>query len=242
MEANRYFEEMQKAVSAQRAGWELLAQVRVQDPGGADAYLELRRCPSDNGLRVIYSTMGRQSLNFQLFRKGWLQCHNAAGELVGRFPATAEGLLGATDFTAYLRDDAVEPRRAARILRELSRLAGTNYAPALPTRAGAIITVDSFVGRGAHWCYAASSADSCMTIAAVLVWLGDVLAGAERRTLQSCAGAVQLAAAWQAELDSPFARPADAVPRPAVRRRAAASSAAGTNERWQSILAVLATV
>lgn len=54
-----------------------------------------------------------------------------------------------------------------------------------------------------------------------------------------------LAARWQAELASPFAQPADCVQRPArtvspsTPRRAAQQV---QNPRWQSILAVLATV
>lgn len=105
-----------------------------------------------------------------------------------------------------------------------------------------MITVDSFVGRGGHWCYWSTQAADCLPIAAILCWLGDFLAGAERRTLQSCPQAMELAAQWQTQLCSPFARPADAVPRPISRpapRRAAPSA---QNPHWQSILAVLATV
>ena len=57
--------------------------------------------------------------------------------------------------------------------------------------------------------------------------------------------AMALAARWQAELASPFAQPADCVQRPArtvspsVPRHAAQQV---QNPRWQSILAVLATV
>ena len=72
------------------------------------------------------------------------------------------------------------------------------------------------------------------------------LAGTERRTLQSCPEAVQLAAQWQADLASPFACPVDRMPQPmapaapAAARRASAQPV--QNPRWQSILAVLATV
>ena len=119
---------------------------------------------------------------------------------------------------------------------------------ALPrnAREGALITVDSFVGRGAHWCYWSTDAAAQLPMAAVLCWLGDFLAGTERRTLQSCTEAVQLAAQWQADLASPFACPVDRLPQPmapaapAAARRASAQPV--QNPRWQSILAVLATV
>ncbi len=113
-------------------------------------------------------------------------------------------------------------------------------------REGALITVDSFVGRGAHWCYWSTDAAAQLPMAAVLCWLGDFLAGTERRTLQSCPEAVQLAAQWQADLASPFACPVDRMPQPmapaapAAARRASAQPV--QNPRWQSILAVLATV
>ena len=70
-----------------------------------------------------------------------------------------------------------------------------------------MITVDSFVGRGGHWCYWSTQAADCLPIAAILCWLGDFLAGAERRTLQSCPQAMELAAQWQAQLCSPLCPP-----------------------------------
>ena len=88
-----------------------MLSVKVQNLGGADAYLELRQEPVSGKARVFYSTMGRQKLNFQLVRKGWQSCHNASGELTGRFPATADGLLAQTDFSAFVRDDALDSRR-----------------------------------------------------------------------------------------------------------------------------------
>ena len=93
MDAARYFEEMHLAMSSQKPEYRLVLSVKVQDLGGADAYLELRQEPVSGKARVFYSTMGRQKLNFQLVRKGWQSCHNASGELTGRFPATADGLL-----------------------------------------------------------------------------------------------------------------------------------------------------
>ena len=76
MDASRYFEEMHRAMSAQKNNSSLLLTVKVQDLGGADAYLELRQSPNGRA-RVFYSTMGRRNLNFQLFRKGWQLCHNS---------------------------------------------------------------------------------------------------------------------------------------------------------------------
>ena len=70
MDANRYFEQMHQVMSAQKRDFSLILSVKVQDLGGADAYIELRRNASGRA-RVFYSTMGRRNLNFQLFRKGW---------------------------------------------------------------------------------------------------------------------------------------------------------------------------
>ena len=247
MDAARYFEMMHRAMSARKRDTTLLLRVKVQDLGGADAYLELRQEPGSGRVRLFYSTMGRRNLNFQLFRKGWQLCHNASGEMTGRFPAKAEELLSADDFAAYIRDDALDAGRAERVLHELRRCSGDHTA-ALPrnAREGALITVDSLEGRGAHWCYWSTDAAAQLPMAAVLCWLGDFLAGTERRTLQSCPEAVQLAAQWQADLASPFACPVDRMPQPmapaapAVARRASAQPV--QNPRWQSILAVLATV
>ena len=247
MDATRYFEMMHCAVSARKRDTTLLLRVKVQDLGGAAAYLELRQEPGSARVQLFYSTMGRRNLNFQLFRKGWQLCHNASGEMTGRFPAKAEELLSADDFAAYIRDDALDAGRAERVLHELRRCSGDHTA-ALPrnAREGALITVDSFVGRGAHWCYWSTDAAAQLPMAAVLCWLGDFLAGTERRTLQSCPEAVQLAAQWQADLASPFACPVDRMPQPmaptapAAARRASAQPV--QNPRWQSILAVLATV
>ena len=104
MDAARYFEEMHLAMSSQKPAYRLVLSVKVQDLGGADAYLELRQEPVSGKARVFYSTMGRQKLNFQLVRKGWQSCHNDSGELTGRFPATADGLLAQTDFSAFVRE------------------------------------------------------------------------------------------------------------------------------------------
>ena len=216
MDASRYFEEMHRAMSAQKNNSSLLLTVKVQDLGGADAYLELRQSPNGRA-RVFYSTMGRRNLNFQLFRKGWQLCHNASGEMTGQFPTRAESLLDSADFSCL-------PQSA---------------------REGAMITVESFVGRGGEWNYWSTRAADCLPIAAILCWLGDFLAGTERRTLQSSPEAMALAARWQAELASPFAQPADCVQRPAPTVSPSAPRRAAQqvqNPRWQSILAVLATV
>ena len=43
MDANRYFEQMHQVMSAQKRDFSLILSVKVQDIGGADAYIELRR-------------------------------------------------------------------------------------------------------------------------------------------------------------------------------------------------------
>ena len=154
MDAARYFEEMHLAMSSQKPEYRLVLSVKVQDLGGADAYLELRQEPVSGKARVFYSTMGRQKLNFQLVRKGWQSCHNASGELTGRFPASADGLLAQTDFSAFVRDDALDSGRMVRILDVLAHTAGGcgTVSPSA-AREGALITVERFVGRPAHWSY-----------------------------------------------------------------------------------------
>ena len=166
--------------------------------------------------------------------------------MTGQFPTRAESLLDSADFSACIRDDALDAGRTEIILRELRRAAGTSRS-CLPqsAREGAMITVESFVDRGGEWNYWSTRAADCLPIAAILCWMGDFLAGTERRTLQSSPEAMALAAGWQAELASPFVQPADCVQRPArtvspsAPRRAAQQV---QNPRWQSILAVLATV
>ena len=136
MDAARYFEMMHRAMSARKRDTTLLLRVKVQDLGGADAYLELRQEPGSARVRLFYSTMGRRNLNFQLFRKGWQLCHNASGEMTGRFPAKADELLSADDFAAYIRDDALDAGRAERVLHELRRCSGDHTARPAPQRAG----------------------------------------------------------------------------------------------------------
>ena len=51
MDASRYFEEMHRAMSAQKNNSSLLLTVKVQDLGGADAYLELRQSATTHPAR-----------------------------------------------------------------------------------------------------------------------------------------------------------------------------------------------
>ena len=230
MDANRYFTAMHNAMSSRLPGAQLLAAVRLQDLCGNDAYLEVRRMPGEHCATVCYSTMGRRGLNFQLFRKGWMLCHNESGQLTGQFPAKAESLLEDTDFHACCREDRLDAART-----------------------GAVITVDSFVGRGAHWSYSTLSKAPCLPVAAILYWLADSLAGAERRTLQADPEAAQLAAQWQSGTVEMFFHPAvpaaaqlqtqpqtPPVSRPARPARPAPTCA--RTKSWQSILAVMASM
>ena len=235
MDANRYFTAMHNAMSSRLPGAQLLAAVRLQDLCGNDAYLEVRRMPGEHCATVCYSTMGRRGLNFQLFRKGWMLCHNESGQLTGQFPAKAA--------------------RTDRMVQELETLAGTDCDLPLPrdARTGAVITVDSFVGRGAHWSYSTLSKAPCLPVAAILYWLADSLAGAERRTLQADPEAAQLAAQWQSGTVEMFFHPAvpaaaqlqtqpqtPPVSRPARPARPAPTCA--RTKSWQSILAVMASM
>ena len=93
MDASRYFDAMHNAMSTLHTGAQLLLTVRLQDTCGNDAYLEVKQLPGEQSALVCYSTMGRRCLNFQLFRKGWQLCHNAEGQLTGRFqPAQPDRL------------------------------------------------------------------------------------------------------------------------------------------------------
>ena len=249
MDANRYFDAMHKAMSTQHPRAELLLAVRLQDVCGNDAYLELKRLPGEAAAQLCYSTMGRRCLNFQLFRKGWQLCHNADGQLTGQFPSSAEGLIDETDFRAYCREDRLDAARTSRILQELGRCSGTNCCAPAPqnTRTGAQITVDSFVGGGAHWSYWSQSEAPSLTVAAILYWLADFLAGSERRTLQADPRAAQLAARWLQEdtaSTSIFFTPMQPSAAPAGPARPQRPRTAQTprNKSWQSILAVMATM
>lgn len=132
MDASRYFDAMHNAMSTQHVGAQLLLTVRLQDTCGNDAYLEVKQLPGEQSALVCYSTMGRRCLNFQLFRKGWLLCHNADGQLTGRFPSSADSLLSQTDFRAYCREDRLDAARTQRLIEELGQRAGTNYVGFIP--------------------------------------------------------------------------------------------------------------
>ena len=253
MDANRYFDAMHNAMSAQHPGAQLLLTVKLQDTCGNDACLELKQLPGESTSILCYSTMGRRCLSFQLFRKGWQLCHNADGQLVGRFPASANGLIDETDFRAYCREDRLDLARTQRILSELQQCAGVDYRGRIPqdARTGAQITVESFVGTGARWTYWSQDAAPSLPLAAILYWLADFLAGVERRTLQADPQAARLAAQWLAGDTAVFFHPT--VPLTAMNAAASASTSAparrsrsavpaARNKSWQSIMAVMASM
>lgn len=251
MDANRYFSAMHNAMSTQHPGAKLLLAVTLQDTCGNDACLELKQVPGENTAILCYSTMGRRCLNFQLFRKGWQLCHDADGQLTGRFPASADSLLAETDFRAYCREDRLDMARTQRILSELRSLAGADHQGSIPqnARTGAVITVDSFVGAGAHWTYWSQREVPSLPLAAILYWLADFLAGSERRTLQSDPRAAQLAAYWLAGDTAVFFHPSvtlnamDVVkPTSGKHPRTRPSVPAARNKSWQSILTVMASM
>ena len=256
MDAARYFDAMHHAMSTQHPHATLLAAVRLQDTCGNDAYLEVKQIPGEHSAVVCYSTMGRRCLKFQLFRKGWQLCHDTDGQLVGRFPASADDLLTETDFRAYCREERIDMARTQRILSELHHCAGADYRGPLPqnARTGAQITVESFVGCGARWTYWSQDAAPSLPLGAILYWLADSLAGSERRILQADPQAARLAAQWLAGDTAVFFHPsvplnameATAVPASAnhvsARRSRPAAVPATRNKSWQSIMAVMASM
>lgn len=252
MDANRYFDAMHNAMSAQHPGAQLLLTVKLQDTCGNDACLELKQLPGESTSILCYSTMGRRYLNFQLFRKGWQLCHNADGQLTGRFPSSADSLLSQTDFRAYCREDRLDAARTQRLVEELGQRAGTNYVGVIPqnARTGAQITVESHLGRGARWSYWNQDTSPCLPLAAILYWLADFLAGNERRALQSDPQAAALAAQWLTKDTAVFFCPSPALTvssatghsAPAARRTRPAPVPAARSKSWQSVLAAMATV
>lgn len=252
MDASRYFDAMHNAMSTLHAGAQLLLTIRLQDTCGNDAYLEVKQLPGEQSALVCYSTMGRRCLNFQLFRKGWQLCHNADGQLTGRFPSSADSLLSQTDFRAYCREDRLDAARTQRLIEELEQRAGTNYIGAIPqnARTGAQITVESHLGRGARWSYWSQDVSPCLPLAAILYWLADFLAGNERRALQSDPQAAALAAQWLAKDSAVFFCPSPALTvssatghsAPAARRTRPAPVPAARSKSWQSVLAAMAAV
>ena len=252
MDAFRYFDAMHNAMSTLHTGAQLLLTVRLQDTCGNDAYLEVKQLPGEQSALVCYSTMGRRCLNFQLFRKGWQLCHNADGQLTGRFPSSADSLLSQTDFRAYCREDRLDAARTQRLIEELGQRAGTNYIGAIPqnARTGAQITVESHLGRGARWRYWNQDASPCLPLAAILYWLADFLAGNERRALQSDPQAAALAAQWLAKDTAVFFCPSPALTVspaaghsvPSAQRTRPAPVPAARSKSWQSVLAAMAAV
>ena len=252
MDASRYFDAMHNAMSTLHAGAQLLLTIRLQDTCGNDAYLEVKQLPGEQSALVCYSTMGRRCLNFQLFRKGWQLCHNADGQLTGRFPSSADSLLSQTDFRAYCREDRLDAARTQRLVKELGQRAGTNYVGIIPqnARTGAQITVESHLGRGARWSYWSQNVSPCLPLAAILYWLADFLAGNERRALQSDPQAAALAAQWLAKDSAVFFCPSPALTvssatghsAPAARRTRPAPVPAARSKSWQSVLAAMAAV
>lgn len=252
MDASRYFDAMHNAMSTLHAGAQLLLTIRLQDTCGNDAYLEVKQLPGEQSALVCYSTMGRRCLNFQLFRKGWQLCHNADGQLTGRFPSSADSLLSQTDFRAYCREDRLDAARTQRLVEELGQRAGTNYVGFIPqnARTGAQITVESHLGRGARWSYWSQDVSPCLPLAAILYWLADFLAGNERRALQSDPQAAALAAQWLAKDTAVFFCPSPALTvssatghsAPAARRTRPAPVPAARSKSWQSVLAAMAAV
>ena len=247
-----YFDAMHNAMSTLHAGAQLLLTIRLQDTCGNDAYLEVKQLPGEQSALVCYSTMGRRCLNFQLFRKGWQLCHNADGQLTGRFPSSADSLLSQTDFRAYCREDRLDAARTQRLMEELGQRAGTNYVGAIPqnARTGAQITVESHLGCGARWSYWNQDASPCLPLAAILYWLADFLAGNERRALQSDPQAAALAAQWLARDTAVFFCPSPALTVssatghsvPAAQRTRPAPVPAARSKSWQSVLAAMAAV
>lgn len=252
MDASRYFDAMHNAMSTLHAGAQLLLTIRLQDTCGNDAYLEVKQLPGEQSALVCYSTMGRRCLNFQLFRKGWQLCHNADGQLTGRFPSSADSLLSQTDFRAYCREDRLDAARTQRLVEELGQRAGTNYVGIIPqnARTGAQITVESHLGRGARWSYWSQDVSPCLPLAAILYWLADFLAGNERRALQSDPQAAALAAQWLAKDSAVFFCPSPALTVssatghsvPAAQRTRPAPVPAARSKSWQSVLAAMAAV
>lgn len=252
MDASRYFDAMHNAMSTLHAGAQLLLTIRLQDTCGNDAYLEVKQLPGEQSALVCYSTMGRRCLNFQMFRKGWQLCHNADGQLTGRFPSSADSLLSQTDFRAYCREDRLDAARTQRLVEELGQRAGTNYVGVIPqnARTGAQITVESHLGRGARWSYWSQDVSPCLPLAAILYWLADFLAGNERRALQSDPQAAALAAQWLAKDSAVFFCPSPALTvssatghsAPAARRTRPAPVPAARSKSWQSVLAAMAAV
>ena len=134
------------------------------------------------------------------------------------------------------------------IFARLRQCAGIDYQGSIPqnARTGAVITVESFVGAGARWTYWSQDVLPSLPLGAILYWLADHLAGAERRTLQADPQAARLAAQWLAGDTAVFFHPS--VPMTAMNTVSSGSAPArrrttvpaARNKSWQSIMAVMA--
>ncbi len=250
MDADRYFSAMRNAMSTLQSNAALLLAVELQDQCGNDAYLEVKQLPGEETAVVCYSTMGRRELDFQMFRKGWMACHNADGKLTGQFPASARELMGQTDFRTYCRTDRLDAAMTTRIHKELARLAGARSNSVMPqnARTGARITVTSYVGAGAQWSYWNQSAAPCLPVAAILYDLAEHLAGRERRALQTDLNAAQLALDWRRGNTSELlfhpvmAEPCTVAKRSTAEKRARTAPTCARAKSWQSILTAMAAV
>ena len=135
MDAARYFEEMHLAMSSQKPEYRLVLSVKVQDLGGADAYLELRQEPVSGKARVLFHD-GTSEAELQLIRKGRQSCHNASGRADGALPRHRRRSAGPDGFLCLCPDDALDSGRMARILDVLAHTAGGcgAVAPSVPGR------------------------------------------------------------------------------------------------------------
>lgn len=249
MDANRYFNAMHSAMSTLHPKAKLLLSVELQDQCGNDACLELKQLPGEDSAVLCYSTIGRRELDFQLFRKGWLACHDANGQMTGKFPSRAADLLNEMDLRPHCRADRLDAKMTARILSALRTLSGNSFVGVRPQniRTGAQITVHSFVGGSASWTYWAENGAPSSTLGAILYCLADLLAGSERRILQSDAKGAQLALEWQSEATvelffHPVAMPSKATTGRHNAERSRPAPTCARTKSWQSILAVMATV
>ena len=243
MDAARYFEEMHLAMSSQKPEYRLVLSVKVQDLGGADAYLELRQEPVSGKARVFYSTMGRQKLNFQLIRKGVAELPQRLRRADGALPCHRRGSAGPDGFLCLhpgrrprQPPDGAHPLCTGPYCRWLWD--GRSLLP-------------SGKGRSSRW----SGSQAVPPIGAI---------GAPAP--QSSSTSRPSSAGWATILPGPSAAPSRAAPRPcslplrgrprsslhcpsrpsvlSLRRRPSPSAVHPPSriQRWQSILAVLATV
>ena len=187
MDANRYFTAMHNAMSSVCRGRRLLAAVRLQDLCGNDAYLEVRRMPGEHCATVCYSTMGRRGLNFQLFRKeGGCSATTRAASSPGSSPPRPRACWRTpTSTPAAARTGWTLPAPTAWCRSWKRWRARTAICLCPVTPAPGPSSRWTALWAGAHWSYSTLSKAPCLPVAAILYWLADSLAGAERRTLQA---------------------------------------------------------